>query len=451
MPLSQENEDLKKPFLHTGSWYRMNNDSKKSTLYTSTKAMRDASISVFFCVLVLALGPIQFGFTIGYTSPTQSAIINDLGLSVPEFSLFGSLSNVGGMVGAIISGQIAEYIGRKGSLVIASVPNIIGWLLISFANDIIFLYMGRLLEGFGVGIMSYTVPVYIADIAPQKLRGRFVSVNQLSLTIGIMLAYLLGIFVEWRILAVLGVLPCAILMPALFFLPESPRWLAKMGMKEEFQIALQVLRGFDADISSEVQEITIGIGLLGLQQLSGMNAILFYTNTIFQNAATLGVGGVQVLATFVTFWLADKAGRRLLLLVSSGAMTFSLVLVAVSFYVTDYVPEDSFLHVILSILAVIGVLVMVIGFSLGLGPIPWIIMSEILPVNIQSLAGSVATLANWLSSWLVTLTANMLLNWSSGGTFTIYTVICALAVWFIAIWVPETKGKTFEDIQVFFK
>ncbi|CAL0332665.1 unnamed protein product [Lupinus luteus] len=174
MPLSQENEDLKKPFLHTGSWYRMNNDSKKSTLYTSTKAMRDASISVFFCVLVLALGPIQFGFTIGYTSPTQSAIINDLGLSVPE------------------------------SLVIASVPNIIGWLLISFANDIIFLYMGRLLEGFGVGIMSYTVPVYIADIAPQKLRGRFVSVNQLSLTIGIMLAYLLGIFVEWRILAVLG-------------------------------------------------------------------------------------------------------------------------------------------------------------------------------------------------------------------------------------------------------
>ncbi|KAE9586162.1 hypothetical protein Lal_00009904 [Lupinus albus] len=485
MSLREENEDLKKPFLHTGSWYRMNSASRENSVFSSTQAIRDASISVFVCVLVVALGPIQFGFTAGYTSPTQSAIINDLGLTVSEFSLFGSLSNVGAMVGAITSGQIAEYIGRKGSLIIASVPNIIGWLFISFAKDTNFLYMGRLLEGFGVGIISYTVPVYIAEIAPQNLRGRLVSVNQLSVTIGIMLAYLLGIFVEWRILAVLGVLPCALLIPALFFLPESPRWLAKMGMAEEFQTALQVLRGFDTDISLEVNEIKrslpstnrrtairfaeltqrrywlplmIGIGLLILQQLSGINAVLFYSTTIFQNAgisssdvATFGVGAVQVLATCVTLWLADKAGRRILLLVSSGAMTFSLLVVSIAFYAKNYVPEGSSLHGILSILSVVGVVVMVIAFSLGLGAIPWIIMSEILPVNIKSLAGSVATLANWLFSWLVTLTANMLLNWSSGGTFTIYTVVSALTVGFVAIWVPETKGKTLEEIQLFFK
>ncbi|OIW09469.1 hypothetical protein TanjilG_22743 [Lupinus angustifolius] len=250
------------------------------------------------------------------------------------------------------------------------------------------------------------------------------------------------------------VLPCALLLPALFFLPESPRWLAKMGMTEEFQTALQVLRGFDTDISFEVNEIKIGIGLLILQQLSGINAVLFYSNTIFQNAgisssdvATFGVGAVQVLATCVTLWLADNAGRRILLLVSSGAMTLSLLVVSISFYVKDYVSEDSSLHGILSILSVVGVVVMVIAFSLGLGAIPWIIMSEILPVNIKSLAGSVATLANWLFSWLVTLTANMLFSKSSGGTFTIYTVVCALTVGFVAIWVPETKGKTLEEIQ----
>uniref|UniRef100_A0A2P2LFF2 Sugar transporter ERD6-like 6 n=1 Tax=Rhizophora mucronata TaxID=61149 RepID=A0A2P2LFF2_RHIMU len=447
--------EIRKPFLHTGSWYRMG--SRQSSLMGgSSQVIRDSSISVVACVLIVALGPIQFGFTAGYSSPSQSAITEDLGLTVSEYSIFGSLSNVGAMVGAITAGQIAEYIGRKGSLMIAAVPNIIGWLAISFAKDSSFLYMGRLLEGFGVGIISYTVPIYIAEISPQNLRGSLGSVNQLSVTIGIMLAYLFGIFIQWRILAVLGILPCTVLIPGLFFIPESPRWLAKMGMTEDFEASLQVLRGFETDISIEVNEIKravasasrrttirfadlkrkrywfplmIGTGLLVLQQLSGINGVLFYSSSIFEaagitdsNVATFGLGAIQVIATAASTWLIDRTGRRLLLMVSSSGMTVGLLIVAVSFFTKDFVSEDSALYSILGIFSVVGVVAMVVAFSLGMGPIPWVIMSEIFPINMKGLAGSFATLANWFTSWVITMTANLLLNWSTGGLYSLLSL-----------------------------
>ncbi|XP_071912707.1 sugar transporter ERD6-like 6 [Coffea arabica] len=474
-------DGIRKPLLHTGSWYRM--ASRQSSIMGSSAQMIRESISVFLCVSIVALGPIQFGFTCGYSSPTQADIINDLGLTISEFSVFGSLANVGAMVGAIASGQIAEYVGRKGSLMIAAIPNILGWLAISFAKDSSFLFLGRLLEGFGVGIISYTVPVYIAEIAPQNLRGSLGSVNQLSVTIGIMLAYLLGMFVPWRVLAVLGILPCTLLIPGLFFIPESPRWLAKMGLNEDFETSLQVLRGFETDISVEVNEIKrsvgsstkrttirfaelkrrrywyplmLGIGLLVLQQLSGINGVLFYSSNIFKSAgissskaATFGLGAIQVVATGISVSLIDKAGRRVLLLVSSSVTTASCLLVAIAFYLEDFIPENS--RSVLGILSLVGLVILVIGFSLGLGAVPWVIMSEILPVNIKSLGGSVATLFNWLTASAVTMTANLLLTWSSAGTFAIYALVAAFTVVFVRLWVPETKGRTLEEIQWSFR
>ncbi|KAL2966568.1 hypothetical protein AAZX31_16G124600 [Glycine max] len=411
-------------------------------------------------------------------------MIRDLNLSISRFSLFGSLSNVGAMVGATVSGQLAEYFGRKGSLIVAAIPNIFGWLAISIAKDTSLLFMGRLLEGFGVGIISYVVPVYIAEVSPRTMRGSLGSVNQLSVTIGIMLAYLLGLFVNWRILAMLGIIPCAVLIPGLYFIPESPRWLADMGMIEKFEASLQTLRGPNVDITMEAQEIQgslvsnnkadtlkfgdltrrrywfplmVGIGLLVLQQLSGINGVFFYSSKIFasagissSDAATFGLGAMQVAMTGIATSLLDRSGRRMLLILSSSIMTLSLLLVAAAFYLEGVVTDDSNVHEVLAMLSVMGLVALVIGFSLGVGPIPWIIMSEILPPNIKGFAGSAATFLNWFTASVITMTANLLLHWSSSGTFTIYAIFSAFTVAFSLLWVPETKDRTLEEIQASF-
>uniref|UniRef100_A0A452ZYC5 Major facilitator superfamily (MFS) profile domain-containing protein n=3 Tax=Aegilops tauschii subsp. strangulata TaxID=200361 RepID=A0A452ZYC5_AEGTS len=478
-----EGSGTRKPLLlkNTGSWYRMVGSSSRQIVGASSMAvLRESHVSALLCTLIVALGPIQFGFTCGFSSPTQDAMIRDLGLSISQFSAFGSLSNVGAMVGAIASGQMAEHIGRKGSLMIAAIPNIIGWLAISFANDSSFLYMGRLLEGFGVGVISYTVPVYIAEISPQSTRGALGSVNQLSITLGIFLAYVLGMFVPWRLLAVLGTLPCTLLIPGLFFIPESPRWLAKMNLMDDFETSLQVLRGFETDITAEravesankkatvrFQELNqkkyrtpllIGTGLLVLQNLCGINGILFYASRIFRAAgftnsdlATCALGAIQVLATGVTTSLLDKAGRRMLLIISTAGTTLSLLAVSVAFFLKDNLPHDSHSDYILSMVSLVALVAYIITFSFGMGAIPWLIMSEILPVGIKSFAGSFATLANMLTSFGVTMTANLLLSWSAGGTFASYMVVSAFALVFVILWVPETKGRTLEEIQWSFR
>ncbi|KAI4389588.1 hypothetical protein MLD38_001800 [Melastoma candidum] len=258
-----------------------------------------------------------------------------------------------------------------------------------------------------------------------------------------------------------------------------------MGMNEDFEASLQVLRGFDVDISQEVSDIkrsvasgskratiriadhkqkrywfplAIGIGLLMLQQLSGINGVIFYSSNIFQgagitngNIATCGFGAVQVIATAISAGLVDKAGRRILLLISSWGMTASLFLAAASFFVEVSCLEPSVDCLSMLIRPSLPLKGMGIFFSLGIGSIPWVIMSEILPMNIKGLAGSIATLANWFVAWVVTMTANLLLNWSPGGTFSIYMIVSTFTIVFVALWVPETKGRTLEEIQRSFR
>ncbi|XP_020397783.1 solute carrier family 2, facilitated glucose transporter member 8 isoform X1 [Zea mays] len=452
---------LQKPLLpkapRSGGWFRKGTSTARlgaAAAGTSSKAAAlrpPHHVPALLCTLVVALGTVQFGFTSGYSSPAQDGVTRDLDLSISE------------------------------SLMIAAVPNVMGWLAISLARDTSFLYVGRLLEGFGVGVISYVVPVYVAEISPQNMRGALGAVNPLSATFGVVFADVLGLFFPWRLLALIGTLPCLLLIPGLFFIPESPRWLARMNMMDECEASLQVLRGVDADITVEANDIKIavasanksgamsfqelnqkkyrtplilGMGLLVLQQLSGINGIIFYAGSIFKaaglknsNLDTCILGVIAVLATAVTTKILDRAGRRILLIISSFGMTLSLLVVAVVFYIKDNISHDSDLGNTLSMVSLVGVLAYVTAYSFGMGAIPWIIMAEILPVSIKSVAGSFATLANWLTSFGITMTANLLLSWSAAGTFAFYMMVSAFTLVFVILWVPETKGRTLEEIQ----
>ncbi|XP_038715686.1 sugar transporter ERD6-like 5 isoform X1 [Tripterygium wilfordii] len=434
-----------------------------------------ATTVLVLSTFVAVAGSYVFGSAVGYSSPAQSGIIKDLGLSVAEYSLFGSIVTIGAMLGAIISGKLADYTGRRGTMGLAEIFCIVGWLDIAFSKVAWWLDLGRLLVGCGMGLLSYVVPVYIAEITPKNLRGGFTTVHQLMICLGVSLSYLIGASVNWRTLALIGTIPCLIQLIGLFFIPESPRWLAKNGQRKECEAALQRLRG-DDDISNEAAEIReytetllrlseagilelfqwkyahsliVGVGLMVLQQFGGVNAVAFYASSIFISAGFSGSIGmiamviVQLPMTLLGVLLMDKSGRRPLLLVSAAGTCLGCLLVGLSFLLQDLHQWEQ----VTPHWALVGVLVYTGSFSLGMGGIPWVIMSEIFPINMKGSAGSLVTLVSWLGSWIVSYAFNFLMKWSSAGTFMVFSGICCLTVLFVAKLLPETKDRTLEEIQ----
>ncbi|KAJ4956669.1 hypothetical protein NE237_013452 [Protea cynaroides] len=441
-----------------------------------SKGTKERMWMVYFSTFVAVCGSFAFGSCIGFSSPTQSAIREDLDLSLAEYSLFGSILNFGAMIGAITSGIIADYIGRKGAMRIAAISCIAGWFVIYFAEGALALDIGRLLTGYGMGVISYVVPIFIAEIAPKNLRGGLTTANQLMICCGVAVSFIIGTVLTWRALALTGLIPCLVLLLGLFFIPESPRWLAKVGRQKEFDAALHKLRGKDVDISQEAAEIQdyietleklpkaklldlfqgrylrsvrIGVGLMVVQQFGGINGFCFYASEIFVSVGFSAVVGsisfacLQVVVTALGATLMDKAGRRPLLLVSASGLVVGCILVGTSFFL----KAQGLASTVYPMLAVTGILVYIGSFSVGMGATPWVIMSEIFPINVKGVAGSLATLVNWIGAWTVSFTFNFLISWSTYGTFIIYAAINVLGILFIAMFVPETKGRTLEEIQ----
>ncbi|XP_049932093.1 sugar transporter ERD6-like 7 [Nymphaea colorata] len=428
--------------------------------------------------LIAACGSFENGACSGYSSPTESAIISDLGLTTSQYSVFGSLLTVGAMIGALGTGPLADYVGRKWTMRISSGVCVAGWISIMLSQHAWSLDVGRFCTGVGIGIFSYVVPVYMAEIAPQELRGRLMISYQLMVALGMTMAYLLGIVVTWRALTLLGIFPCLVQLIGLFFVPESPRWLAKIGRIKEFEVALERFRGKDADIHEEAMEILdsiassaivpqakiqdlfqrqytrpviVGVGLMALASLNGASAILYYASDIFESAGfssgdlgTIVLAAIQVPFSILVGLLLDGIGRKPLILLGAAGTCLGCFLTGASFLLKEYEGAST----LVLAMNLTGITIYVACFVVGMSGLPVVVTFEIFDLKIKAIAGGIASSVFWLASWLVSYTYSYLESWSAAGTFFIYSGVCAVTFLFVIKLVPETKGRTLEVIHV---
>ncbi len=438
---------------------------------------------------VTFLAGLLFGYDQGVISGALPLLQKDLDLSTFESEIVTSWVTLGALFGALVAGGTADRIGRRWTAVTAGVLFAVGALIEAVAPGAGMLTVGRLVTGLGVGFASVVAPLYAAEMAPKRLRGRFVSTYQLAITVGILFAYLADDALtgsdRWRLMFGLAVIPGAALVVGFLVMPESARWLLKMGRRDEARASLVKVDGpevadvelaqIEADLVAEQREgqaswgevlspslrraLWVGIGLAVLQQVTGINAIIYYANEIFAEAgfttaeqqakATLwAVGVVNVLATLIAVAWVDRFGRRPLLLTGLVGMTVSLGAVGLSFAALDARPETATSTTAGGIVTVLALVVFIASFAFSMGPIVWTLISEIYPNRVRGRAISVATAANWLAAFLVAQFFLSLVDAiGESTTFFLFAALCVVSFVFVWYLVPETKGRSLEEIQ----
>ncbi|KAK2151651.1 hypothetical protein LSH36_356g06018 [Paralvinella palmiformis] len=454
-------------------------DRQPSRTYASQKM---SNRNLYYASSCSYMATVSFGFVIGYSSPALPQMTASGGpLDENSASWFGSLATIGGMIGCPLAGWLVERAGRKGALMMTALPYLVGWSMIMVCGDIGMLCLGRMLTGLGCGMATVCCPMYVAETSTKELRGMLGSGVQLSITAGILLVYVAGMAVGWRSLAFIAFcIPlCALVMT--LKLTDTPRYYLARGRKQEAVRALSWLRGVGADVEDECRDmeesldadaeqvswrdfckqelylpLRVSIGLMIFQQLSGINVVMFYTVSIFQSAgykesgnlATVAVGAVQVVGTLVACAFMDRAGRRLLLFISGLGMTLTCFTMGYYYHQMQLSPATASN---LSWLALASLIVYVVAFSVGWGPIPMLIMSEIFPVKARGSATAVASVSNWCFAFFVTKEFSTLQSMlGQHGVFWLYSFCCALGMAFVWRLVPETKGKSLEDIELYF-
>ncbi len=439
---------------------------------------------VLLLTLVAALGGLLFGYDTAVISGAIGFMKDHFQLDSHSEGWAASCALVGCILGASVAGILSDWKGRRWVLFLSAIFFTVSAIGAAIPHNLSQFTIARVLGGFGIGAASMLSPLYIAEVAPARIRGRLVSINQFAIILGMLVVYLansavarIGVSIGgdewnvaygWRWMFASGAFPAIVFLGLLFLVPESPRWLVKMGRREE---ALSILTRIGGTSHAErelvsIQEtvhqealplrqllqpklrplIIVGVVLAILQQITGINVVLYYAPEIFKSAGlkatqaidqTVAVGVVNLAFTLVAIWLVDHAGRKPLLLIASVGMGLSLTFLGRAF-VTESFEGPA---VLLSVLCYVA------SFAIAMGPVVWVVLAEIFPTAIRGTAMSIATVCLWISCFLVSQFFPWMLDNLGGNCFFVYAFICAIAFIFVLVFVPETKGRTLEEIE----
>ena len=442
--------------------------------------MKSFSAGIYVIAIISGISGVLFGYDTGVISGAILYIETEFGLNDFMKGLVVSAVLIGALIGASMGGTLADRYGRRRMILVAAIIFGVGAIGTSVTPDVIILIIGRIIVGIAIGMASFIAPLYISEMSPPRIRGTLVTFNQLFITIGIVISYLVDFglslalpsTINWRFMLGLAIIPTVILFVAMIYMPNSPRWLVSNGKMDLARSTLIELRKKD-DVSDELNEITnslnkqkggrkelfsplikpaiiVGVGLAIFQQVTGINTIIYYAPTIFQNVGfpssaaifvAVLVGLMNVGFTVVALLLLDRLGRRVLLLIGLAGMSGSLILLGIVFFLPALLSQAG-------TLAVVSLMAYVAFFAIGLGPVFWLLISEIYPLKVRGLAMSIVTDVNWGANLIIALTfLTLVQSLGFSSTFWIYAAVGIGALIFTYLYVPETKHRTLEEIE----
>ena len=435
---------------------------------------------LYFIAIIASLGGLLSGYDTGVISGALLFINETWDLTDYMQGILVSSVLIGAVIGAAVNGILADIFGRKKIIIATAIIFIVGSILCAFAPNIYVLILSRMLVGLAVGIVNFVVPLYLSEVSPKNLRGTLVSLYQWAITAGILFSYMINsafaqaVF-NWRWMLFAGVLPGTILLIGMMFLGDTPRWLLSKSKEEDARKILKKIEP-DVDLEKEVKSIKetltnetentkiefkkwmimpaiVGLGIMFAQICTGINTIIYYAPTIFKIAgfdsnlnaiyATTGIGVVNFFMTIVAIFFTDRLGRKPLLYIGLTGVMLSLVALGAAFRFEDFLGDN------LKWVAVGSLVSYIVCFAMSLGPIGWIIVSEVFPLKIRGLAMSMCTVANFGFNFFVVSSFPILINRIGGAfTFWIFAIVSFLCIIFVYFYVPETKGISLEQIEV---
>lgn len=456
----------------------MNRSDQNSNTPISGSSNNGSMTFLILISAVAAIGGLLFGFDTAVISGANAYIKTQFQLSAFMEGFFVSSVLIGCAVGALVAGTLSDRFGRKKTMIVTAILFTIGGLGQAIAPELVTMTIFRILCGMGIGMASMLSPMYIAEVSPPKIRGRLVSLQQLAIVTGILIAYMsnsiiahtaLANAIKWRFMLGAEVVPAVIYFILLFFVPESPRWLTQSGDSDQAFSILSRIAGPSvakkemSDIKKSLKQekgkfselfkpgirvaLIVGVSLAVLQQFVGINTVIYYAPIIFKKTgfgaasalgATVWVGAINFIFTLVAIWLIDKIGRKSLLTYGAIGMGVSLLMIGLLFKLQAFGGPW----------ILIFILTYIASFAASFGPVVWVLISEIYPNKVRGRAASIATMSNWVSNFVVTLLFPVMLEGlGEPVSFWIFTAWCVVSLIFVIVIVPETKGKSLEQIE----